>query len=109
MITLANLFYKWAIPGLFLVYFRSFQTNINAIFITDQCEKMSGPSSIWRRDLNPQPLEREPPPITTRPGLPPILYTLYDFNLCPKSLTKSKFEVILTKELCITIVKHLQD
>ena len=26
------------------------------------------PSKIWRRDLNPQPSEHEPPPITTRPG-----------------------------------------
>ena len=49
------------------VYFRSFQTNIITIFTTDQCEKMSCPSSIWCRDLNPQPSEREPPPITTRP------------------------------------------
>ena len=32
---------------------------------------MSFPSSIRRRDSNPRPLEREPPPITTRPGLPP--------------------------------------
>ena len=31
-----------------------------------------GPSSIWCQDLNPQPLERESPPITTRSGLPPI-------------------------------------
>ena len=32
---------------------------------------MSCPSSIWCRDLNPQPLERESPPITTRPGSRP--------------------------------------
>ena len=32
---------------------------------------MSCPSSIRRRDSNPRPLDREPPPITTRPGLPP--------------------------------------
>ena len=29
------------------------------------------PSSIRCRDSNPRPLERESPPITTRPGLPP--------------------------------------
>ena len=29
---------KWANPGLFVVYFRSFQTN-NTIFTTNQCEK----------------------------------------------------------------------
>ena len=32
---------------------------------------MSCPSSIWRRDSNQRNLDREPPPITTRPGLPP--------------------------------------
>ena len=31
--------------------------------------KMSCPSSIWRQDSNPQPLEHETSPITTRPGL----------------------------------------
>ena len=43
---------KWANPGHFFIYFRSFQTNIT-IFTTNQCEKMSCPSSIWRQDLNP--------------------------------------------------------
>ena len=61
---------KWANPGLFSIYFRSFQKN-NTIFTTNQCEKMSCPSSIWHRDSNPRPLEHESPPITTRPGLPP--------------------------------------
>ena len=37
------------------------------IFTTNVCEKC--PSSI--RCQNPQPSERESPPITTRPGLPP--------------------------------------
>ena len=48
--------------------FSSFQTNIT-IFTTNKCEK--SPSSMWHRDLNPWHLEHEPPPITTRPGLPP--------------------------------------
>ena len=52
------------------------QTN-NTICTTNHCEKMSCPSSIWRQDLNPQPLERESPPITTRPGLPPIERSLH--------------------------------
>ena len=30
------------------------------------------PSSIWCRDSNPRPLERESLPITTRLGLPPL-------------------------------------
>ena len=37
---------------------------------------MSCPSSIRRQDSNPQPLERESPLITTRPGLPLDLSTL---------------------------------
>ena len=57
-------------PGLFFVYFRSFQTNIITIFTTNICEKC--PSSIWCRDSNPRPSERESLPITTRPGLPPF-------------------------------------
>ena len=65
-----HFFKKWANPGLFFVYFWSFQTN-NTIFTTNQCEKMSCPSSIRRQDSNPGPLERESPPITTRPGLSP--------------------------------------
>ena len=31
-------FLNWANPGLFFVYFRSFQTN-NTIFTTNECEK----------------------------------------------------------------------
>ena len=33
---------------------------------------MTCPSSIRHRDSNPRPFAREPPPITTRPGLPPF-------------------------------------
>ena len=32
---------KWANPGLFFVYFWSFQANIITIFTTNICEKMS--------------------------------------------------------------------
>ena len=60
-------------PGLFIVYFQSFQTNMVTIFTTYQYEKMSCPSSIQHRDSNQRPSEHEPPPITTRPGLPPTL------------------------------------
>ena len=61
-------FFKWANPGLFLIYFWSFQTN-NTIFKTIQCENVT--SSLRCADLNPQPLEHESSPITNRPGLPP--------------------------------------
>ena len=52
-------------------------------FFTNQWEKMSCPFSILCQDLNPRPLERESPPIATRPGLPP---TLMAFNYLAKYL-----------------------
>ena len=64
----SNDFFKWAIPGLFLAYFRFFQTNIT-IFPTSKYER--GPSRIQCWDLNPRPSEHASPPITTRPELPP--------------------------------------
>ena len=64
---------KLAQPRPLFRLIRSFQTNKITIFTTDQCEKMSCSASIQRQDLNPRPSEREPPPITTRPGLTPEL------------------------------------
>ena len=49
--------------------FSSFQANIT-IFTANKCEKC--PSSIQGWGSNPQPSEHESPPITTRPGLPPV-------------------------------------
>ena len=71
---------KLANPGLFLVYFWSFQTN-NTVLTTHQCKKC--PSSIWCWDSNPQPLEHELSPITPRPGLPPTFAIIFQilFNL----------------------------
>ena len=57
-------------PASLLVYFWSFQKN-NKIFTTNQCEKMSCPSSIRCRDLKARLLARESPLITTWPGLRP--------------------------------------
>ena len=76
------IFFKWANPGLFLIYFLSFQTN-NTIFTTNQCKKY--PCIIQRQDLNRRPLKHESSPITTRPGLPPYLseslsLSLHDSN-----------------------------
>ena len=56
-------FFKWAIPGLSFVYFRSF-SNKHYNFYN---KSMSSPSSIRRQDSNPRPLELESPPITTSP------------------------------------------
>ena len=59
---------KGAILGLFFRLFSSFQKDIT-ILTTNICEIILCPSSIQRWDSNPQPLEHECPPITTRPGL----------------------------------------
>ena len=61
---------KMGQPLPIFIYFWSFQTT-NTSFTTNQCEKMSSPSSIPCQDSNPRPLEHESSPITTRPGLPP--------------------------------------
>ena len=61
------------------VYFRSFQTKIITIFASYICEKC--PSSIWCRDLDPQPLEHESPHITARPGLPPSLNYVWVYSM----------------------------
>ena len=60
---------KWTIPGLFFVYFCLFKQTIT---FSQQINVKKCPSSIWPWDSNPQPLEHESPPITTRPGLPPV-------------------------------------
>ena len=63
-----------------LVYFCFFQTN-NTIFLTNKCEKC--PSGFWCWDTNPQPLEHESSPVTTRLGFPPNVILLnYPLYLC---------------------------
>ena len=71
---------KWANPGLFFIYFRSFQTN-NTIFTTNQCEKC--PSSTWHWDSNPRPFDmsRHTWPLH-RPGLSPKFSNLLIKNPC---------------------------
>ena len=61
--------------SLFLFIFGLFQTSINTIF--QQINVKKCPSSIWYRDFNPQISEREFPPITTRPGLPPLRANMF--------------------------------
>ena len=58
-------FKKWANLGLFFIYFRSFQKKHYFQFL-QQIYVKKCPSSIRSRDLNPQPLEHEPLPLTTR-------------------------------------------
>ena len=86
-------FFKWANPGLFLVYFLSFQSK-NTIFSTNQCEKMSKcPFSIWHQDLNPQPYKHESSPINTRPWLPPHIIIFWSFYCTIKEQSYSRVEL----------------
>ena len=55
-------FKKVSQPRPLFVYLMSFQRN-NTILTRNRCEKC--PSSLQRRDANPQPLEHESSPITT--------------------------------------------
>ena len=48
---------------------------------------MSCLSSIQHWDLNPQPLEHEPPPITTRPWLPPSI-EIFAAEICDRKSTQ---------------------
>ena len=59
---------RWAIPCIFLFIFGGSKQTLQFLQQTDvkKC-----PSSIPCQVSNPQPLERESLPITTRPGLPP--------------------------------------
>ena len=56
---------KWAYPGLFFIFGLFKQT----IHFLQQINVKKCPSSIWRWDSNPWPLEHESLPITTRPVL----------------------------------------
>ena len=66
-------------PASISLMFGLFQTN-NTIFTTNKCKKC--PSSLLCRDLNPQPLEQQPSPITTRQGLP-FTAKLFNFDFLP--------------------------
>ena len=58
------------------------------------------------RDSNPRPLDREPPPITTRPGLPPYLqilclsqYLIMVITMVPALIAKHT----LSSEKCLAV------
>ena len=68
-ILIPKLFKNGRIPASFCLL-SSFQTN-NTVFTRNKYEKYQ--VHIWRRDLNPRPLKHESSPITTRPGLPPLI------------------------------------
>ena len=98
-------FFKWANPGLFFVYFRSFSNKHYYNFYNRLMWKMSCPSSIRHRDSNPWSLDHEPPPITTRPGLPPwsiyVIAESFKIVLTARSSKCTKGNVKLT--LCFVV------
>ena len=66
-------FFKWANLGLFFIYFHHFKQTLQFL---QQINVKKCPSSIGRRELNSQPSDYKSPPLTTRPGLPPLTYFL---------------------------------
>ena len=56
-------------PASFSFHFHLFPTNVT-FFTTNECEKMS--IQYMGYDSNPRSSEHESPPISTRPGLPPV-------------------------------------
>ena len=93
---------KWANPGLFFVYFRSFSNKhykfLQQIFVKKY------PSSIRCPDSNPRPLECESPSITTRPGLPPsfLLVTLVTFTSYQFKAHSDQVHLIYLRVIFIT-------
>ena len=72
-----NLLNLWA--NLFYRLFSVFSNKHHTLFPTNICEKY--PSSIWCWYSNPQPSKQESPPITSRPGPPPLQVKLICCNL----------------------------
>ena len=69
-------FFKWPTLASFSFIFGLFKQTSITIFTTNQCEKMSCTSRIRCQASNPQPLEHESLPITTKPGLSPTTESL---------------------------------
>ena len=79
-----NSFVKMGHARPLFVYFRLFKQALH--FLQQICKKCH--SSIWCRDSNPRPSEHKSPPITSRPGLPP---------LCQEILSATKVDGIHEK------------
>ena len=84
--------------------FRLFSVFSNKqFFTTNQCEKMSYPSSIRRLDLNPRPLECESPPISTLAYLLAKLGNpFHDFQYCLPRLAPRLVGLMLLL-FCLTV------
>ena len=80
---------KWANPGLFFIYFRSFQTNIT-IFTTNICGKMS----IQYMVQGSEPTTCESLHITTRPRHGYLL--LWSKNVCVGDLQAVGWSLLVT-------------
>ena len=76
--TSSHFFKKWAIPGLFSIYFRLF---IQTSQFLQQINVKEYPSSLRCSDSNPRPSKHESPPITTRQGSHPCRVNFYHFLL----------------------------
>ena len=71
------------------VYFWSF------LQILQQNNVRKCPSSIWCQDLNSRPSDYESPPLTTRPGLPPISLKCCIQRMPPMCYTDIMFLLVI--------------
>ena len=102
MVWLLVFFNKWAIPGLFFVYFHLFHKQ--TIKFLQQINVKKCPSSIWCWDWNRQPWHNESHPITTRPGL---VFCLSIVSFHFKVTTKSYFcPPLIVKETLFGLQNH---
>ena len=87
-------FFKWAISGLFLVYFRSFKKTSIQFYNKLMLKNVHLIFDAGIRNL--RPLEHKPPPITTRPGRTLAVHSTsvvkYFLNINPD--TKSYAEIL---------------
>ena len=94
----SNLFFKWAILGLCLVYFCSFQTNNTNYTIN----VIKYPFSTWYWDPNSRPLELKSSPLTTRlvitcsslASTKMYSYGVNTKNLCPCSPSTFRSKIL---------------
>ena len=95
--SLALVFYKMGQPRPLFHLFLVFSNKHFYNYYNKSIWKMSFPSGIWCRDLNPRPSEHEPPPITTRPGLPFVTISRWSKFWLLLKLRKSNKKILIKR------------
>ena len=100
---------KWAIPDLFFILFGSIPTNNE---ILQQIHAKTDPYSIHCQELNPQPLDRQSLPTTTRPvaNLMNTLTTIVIYDSCQYNSRVISYErSALYKIDQLTTQRHIEN